>query len=202
MDGGLIQAGGFLIVLALPAATGARPGGSRSPAGPAQHQRLGGGAGRGADRHGRRGRIAGEAAGWSVRPSAVGMPARLPSLPRPCASRSRCCGSKRPRRWPRGRHCAGGRDAELRGAGSTAALPVAGEGNVTVTAHDGLTLAGPNGGFFSDAAGSGRGGTLDLRARDIHLTERAALGDHFRQRHRRASRSRPAAASVSSSTVS
>ena len=46
---------------------------------------------------------------------------------------------------------------------------------MTVTAHDGLTLAGPNSGFFSDAAGSGRGGTLDLRARDIHLTEGAQL---------------------------
>jgi large exoprotein involved in heme utilization and adhesion len=48
-------------------------------------------------------------------------------------------------------------------------------GTVTVTAHDGLTLAGPNSGFFSDAAGSGGGGTLDLRARDIHLTEGAQL---------------------------
>jgi large exoprotein involved in heme utilization and adhesion len=48
-------------------------------------------------------------------------------------------------------------------------------GTITVTAGDVVSLSGRNSGLFSNAAGGGTGGALELRARDFHLTDGARL---------------------------
>jgi large exoprotein involved in heme utilization and adhesion len=48
-------------------------------------------------------------------------------------------------------------------------------GTITVTAGDVVSLSGRHSGLFSDAAGGGAGGAIELQGRDLHLTEGAML---------------------------
>jgi large exoprotein involved in heme utilization and adhesion len=48
-------------------------------------------------------------------------------------------------------------------------------GTLMITTTDTITISGQNSGLFSDTKGSGQGGHINLRARELRLTERAMI---------------------------